>query len=115
MGVSKVSNSCLEQRVRQRNHVLKLLKNMSIGWKQALLVGLPILALFILALRRNPPSASVALAAAAVGTLVVLLASVPGPWPETLRPGIWSAALGTTVTLAVAAIGVAVGRRRERN
>lgn len=75
----------------------------------------PILALFILALRRNPPSASVALAAAAVGTLVVLLASVPGPWPETLRPGIWSAALGTTVTLAVAAIGVAVGRRRERD
>jgi SSS family solute:Na+ symporter len=75
----------------------------------------PILALFILALRRHPPSAGQALGAAIVGTVVVLLASVPGPWPETLRPGIWSAALGTAVTLAAAAVGVAVGRWHKRN
>jgi len=74
----------------------------------------PILALFILALRRHPPEPRAALVAAIVGTLTVLLASVPGPWPESLRPGIWSAALGTTVTLVVAAIGTAVGRRRDR-
>ena len=75
----------------------------------------PILALFILGLRRHPPSAGLALTAAVSGSLVVLLASVPGPWPETFRPGIWSAALGTTITLAVAAGGAAVGRRRKRD
>jgi SSS family solute:Na+ symporter len=75
----------------------------------------PILALFILGLRRHPPSPGQALTAAIAGSLVVLLASVPGPWPETFRPGIWSAALGTAVTLAVAAGGAALGRRRKRD
>ena len=75
----------------------------------------PVLALFILALRRHPPGPGQALFAAVVGALTVLLASVPGPWPESLRPGIWSAALGASVTLAVSAIGTAIGRRRERS
>ncbi|RKZ17355.1 sodium-coupled permease [bacterium] len=62
----------------------------------------PILAIFILALRKHRPPARVMLVAAVLGTVVVLLASIPGPWPEWARPGIWSAALGTVVTLAIA-------------
>lgn len=71
----------------------------------------PVLAVFVLGLRERRPSATVTLVAAGVGTAVVLLASIPGPWPEALRPGIWSAALGLAVTLATAAAGQRLGSR----
>lgn len=73
----------------------------------------PVLAVFILALRERRPTPTVVLVAGAIGTLVVLVASMPGPWPDFLRPGIWSAALGLVVTLACAAIGAALGTRRS--
>lgn len=73
----------------------------------------PVLAVFILGLTRRPPSPGLTLASAIAGTLVVLVASVPGPWPDALHPGIWSSALGTLVTLAIALVGSALGRRRE--
>lgn len=73
----------------------------------------PVLAIFILALMRKRPSAGVTLAASVFGSALVLLASVPGPWPENLRPGIWSAALGAGATLAAAWVGAAFVRRHE--
>jgi SSS family solute:Na+ symporter len=73
----------------------------------------PILAVFLLALWPRPPRAGKVLLAAILGTAVVLVASIPGPWPDSLRPGIWSAVLGTVVTLAVALVGRGFGSRRD--
>jgi SSS family solute:Na+ symporter len=72
----------------------------------------PVLAIFLLALTQRRVSAGLVLVSAIGGGVVVLVASVPGPWPEHLRPGIWSAALGTIVTLVIAWVGGALGRRR---
>jgi SSS family solute:Na+ symporter len=71
----------------------------------------PVLAIFLVALTRHRVPAGLMLASALGGALAVLIASVPGPWPEHLRPGIWSAALGTVVTLAIVLCGGALGRR----
>jgi SSS family solute:Na+ symporter len=74
----------------------------------------PILAVFLLALRRRPPSASSVLLGTGLGTALVLAASVPGPWPDSLRPGIWSSALGAIVTLAFVALFEALARALGR-
>jgi SSS family solute:Na+ symporter len=73
----------------------------------------PILGVFLLALWPRPPRAGTVLFAAITGTAVVLLASIPGPWPEGLRPGIWSAALGTVATLLVALAARGFGSRQD--
>jgi SSS family solute:Na+ symporter len=71
----------------------------------------PVLAVFLLALARRRFAPGLVLGSALGGAAVVLMASVPGLWPEHLKPGIWSAALGTVVTLAIALAGGALGRR----
>jgi SSS family solute:Na+ symporter len=73
----------------------------------------PVLAVFLLALSSRRPGATTTLVAGAAGTAVVLVASLPGPWPDALRPGIWSATVGLLVTLGVARLGQFLGNRGE--